>query len=215
MEPDYSKIITILISVAAIVLSIISIEKNNRNNKRTIRVNRLEEINEILYFYNTYYDHLFWLNTDLKKIQNDKQKNDIDKVHEKIDDFLKITGEKFSSNRARLNTIADSYLPNKSKTNLKLRILNLNEYFGRLFLMLINKRHYLNDEKIASSGNVKKLIRQINIDIISEMKLGYKGLSNEEFNIYKNTHFPVDLGLSEKPLKYNPYKEVEPEQVSS
>lgn len=207
MEIDWNKVFTFSFSISAIVISIITIIMTRKNTKKQIRVGKLEEILEIISFLSSCYQILFILINDMEIIvekneKGEKLEGDYLNHKNRVEDFFNIIGKDNLSHKiSRLGVLANSYLPNKSSKNVKLKILVLNNLYNIIFMIIAqNDLHMKNvnyKDGIPRPKRMRLFIKDIEKEIIKEMHLGYDSISDESFMDYRNNQFKIDTGIIE------------------
>lgn len=180
MNMESEHIITITLSLIAIIVSIISYFQNSTNQKRELRLEKLEQIIEILhalnlnyqYFEDTYLMKIDFLNNNLsaeKKTLYNKQINELIKISKEIDLRKKL---------ARLYVLNNSYLP---KNNLQDKIsvyISVYTSIGEHTLIKPFNKIEVPFNKFPKPWDILDFTEQILKELIKEMNLGYKNNIN-------------------------------------
>lgn len=202
---DYTTFIEIsklVVPAFAIMISIISLIKTNRNTRRQVRIGKLEEIIECLQFFIIHYRQLMRIHKQqcaFKFAEPHYTKDEVNGMFEEykllVNEFKEeVNMDKFQEKTARLRVLANSYLPD---SELKLKIVSL----VTLITNLINCTIYQN---FASSREIYPIypkgldfmqyIQNVENEILKEMNLGYKGITLEKVEAYKDK-FKKDLKI--------------------
>jgi hypothetical protein len=194
----------ILVTATAIIISVISLVKSNRNTKRQIRIGKLEEIIECLQFFIFHYKSLNWIYEnqvfykraplETGKLQLEHLETD---YRTSVESFKKrVDMDKFQEITARLRVISNSYLPDNE---LKMKILSLVALITNLVNCTIFENFDMsrkNFKKYPDPLDFMNFISDIEMDILKEMNLGYKGMPLQKIQDYKSK-FMEDLKISE------------------
>ncbi|CAM3340307.1 hypothetical protein [Aequorivita lipolytica] len=187
MEIKFLDIIIIAFSFAAIVISILSFFQNRNLNKRQLRIEKLEEMLEIIHI--LYGNYQYFANAYLfkQRVLNEDVKDDIkEKYIIQIKELLEITNEITLRNKlARLFVLNNSYLP---KALLKDKIgvfITVYTSIAENTITQSDKLHYLSFKSFPQSWEFSDFTRELQNEIIEEMKLGYKNNIEDKNNFEK------------------------------
>ena len=198
--------ITYIFSTTAIIVSITTIFVTRLNLKKQLRLSKLEEILEILHFLSGYYSSLLRVFIGVENSILSLQSSDeiTDEMKESIK-FRKglidtISKEAVTNKISRLRVLSNAYLKNSTNKNLKARIHTIGDLFYHMYMFT-----YLNgdisiitknkDAIIPHPNNMNKFIKKIENDVIIEMKLGYRGISEEAQVKYFKNNFRKELEM--------------------
>lgn len=205
-EQELVEIAKVILPAGAIIISVISLVKTNRNTKRQIRVAKIENIIECLRMFMSNYSllHLIYQRQHLYK--NSPPNSEKYQIEDLKADYLKAVEvfnknsdvEILRENGPRLAMLANSYLPEKE---LKMKIMSLVGLMTSLIECTIFENYEETRKLFPKYPGILdffKYIEQIEIELIQEMNLGYKGVKFEDLMAYKNK-FLNDLKISDIP----------------
>lgn len=196
--------LTYLFSLTAIIVSITTIFITRLNLKKQLRLSKLEEILEILHFLGGYYSSLLrvfiGIEKSIESLQNSSEITDEMKETIKYRKGLvdTINKEVITNKISRLRVLSNAYLKNSTSKNLKARIHTIGDVFYHMYMFvyldgdgsIITKNK---DAIIPHPHNMNKFIKELENDIIIEMKLGYSSISEETQEKYFKNQFRKDL----------------------
>lgn len=193
----------IILPTVAIVISVISLIKSNRNTKRQIRVSKIEEIIECIRMFMSDYYLLYTIyqRQSLYKnsvyLDNSKVEQLRQSYLEAVEVFNKNTNmEMLREKPPRLVMLANSYLPDRE---LKKKVLSIAGMLTSLIQCTIYG-DYEDTSKIFPKYPLPlvflKYIEDLEISLVKEMSLGYKGVKFEDLMLYQNK-FLKDLKISD------------------
>jgi hypothetical protein len=187
------EVLSLTIAFIAIVISLISYVNDNKKNLRELRLSKLEELIELNIYFLTYYESLF----DISEIRNKVifsgeislqsiflEDIEGDKAAKSLIEIIGINN--FVNKLSRFNVLANSYLPNGE---LKLKCLSLVELNANLFKYAIFKDYKVRQThpKFPLKKVYFNYIEEVEKDLITEMKLGYKSFKDSEREKYYPT----------------------------
>jgi len=200
MEIDSYKIIPVVASSIAIFISIAAIFFTRQNLKKQLRLGKLEEILEILNFLESYYRGLFFLfkytEEKVELLAHGKELPEyLLELSNSKDRFTKVFDYETLIRRvSRLNVLSKAYLPNTK--NLKSKSLTIGDICFAMYSYVNQDGEFRTKSAytiIPKPTEMKLLVAELEDQIISEMKLGYKYSGGRDYYKYYKNHFQKDL----------------------
>lgn len=207
MDIEWNTTLTYLFSIIAIIISITATIMTKRNLKKQLRLGKLEEMLEILHFFNGYYNSMLRVFIGVEKSIESLENSD--EITNEIKETLKyrkllvqtLNKETVTHKISRLRVLSNAYLNNSKKVSgLKVRIHAISNIYYHMYMFIfmegdsnIIKKN--KDTIIPHPHNMQKFINKIENDLIIEMNLGYKSISNGAEDVYFQTQFKKDLEI--------------------
>lgn len=189
---------TIILSLAAVIISVISIKNDNTNLKKELRISKIEELIELIINIKYDYDSIYTLYLYSKSIREATGVNTIkaNEIYKKylghLEDSLPYL--EATKTATRLQILANSYLPNNK---LKKDIYCVYDLFWKITADAY-KRNSVGTQTAYPEGcpnyiTFSKICDVIERDLIVEMGLGYEGAEWDDLKEYRNNNFKKKL----------------------
>lgn len=162
--------------MTAIIISIFTYVQNTKSQKRQVRIGKLEEMLEIIHTLNgnyQYFEDTFFFK---ELVLKEKQEEEIKRYKKQIIDLIKTSTEIGLRNKlSRLYVLNNSYLP---KNKLKDKISVFIACYTSIAEQTISQPFQIIDttpfNKFPKRWDYLDFTKEIQNEIIKEMKLGYK-----------------------------------------